>query len=381
MSESYKRLLPFVDFIPAKLHTGKSWYISYYYKHPSSNEFIRKRMKLNFIDHIPTRKKYSQKLIFNLNEKLAKGWNPLIEEHPRFALMKLSDALDAFLKAKRGLRMDSSRSYNSYIKTFKAFLEKYYSTDMDVISFDKMHALHYMNYVFNERKVGSNTYNNYVRFMKTLFNWMIDENYCKESPFKDIKKKIRTDKQRIMDIDIVTRKKIADYLIKNHYEFYVIVLIAFNCLLRPKEITFVKVKDIDLEKQTIFIDGFNAKNHNDRISTIPNSMINYIKKLNLDDLNKEHYLFSDTFAPGPNRMDPRKISRRWSNLRKEVGIPMELQFYSLRDSGIIQLLKDGISPKEVMELADHHSLEVTNKYVKRARSEASEVIKQRSSGF
>jgi len=60
---------------------------------------------------------------------------------------------------------------------------------------------------------------------------------------------------------------------------------------------------------------------------------------------------------------------------------MAIQFYSLRDSGIIQLLKDGISPKEVMELADHSSLEVTNKYVKKARVEASEVIKRKSSGF
>ncbi|MDF1550435.1 MAG: hypothetical protein P1P88_21610, partial [Bacteroidales bacterium] len=48
--------------------------------------------------------------------------------------------------------------------------------------------------------------------------------------------------------------------------------------------------------------------------------------------------------------------------------------YSLRDSGIIQMLRDGRSPKEVMEAADHSSIEVTNNYVKVARIESNKGI-------
>ncbi|MCP4178429.1 MAG: hypothetical protein GY756_11740 [bacterium] len=55
--------------------------------------------------------------------------------------------------------------------------------------------------------------------------------------------------------------------------------------------------------------------------------------------------------------------------------------YSLRDTGIIQMLNDGISIEEVAKQADHHSLEITSKYALHANKEASEKIKNRSSKF
>jgi site-specific recombinase XerD len=39
-----------------------------------------------------------------------------------------------------------------------------------------------------------------------------------------------------------------------------------------------------------------------------------------------------------------------------------MQQYSLRDSGIFEMLKKGIDPLSVQQLADHHSLEMTTIY-------------------
>jgi integrase len=58
-----------------------------------------------------------------------------------------------------------------------------------------------------------------------------------------------------------------------------------------------------------------------------------------------------------------------------------MKLYSLRDSGIIQMLQDGISPEEVMKQADHSSLEITTIYVKHANPSGSEQIKKKGSKF
>ncbi len=48
----------------------------------------------------------------------------------------------------------------------------------------------------------------------------------------------------------------------------------------------------------------------------------------------------------------------------------ELQFYSLRDSGIIEKIRNGLDLITVMQLADHSSLEITNTYAKLATGDA-----------
>ena len=75
----FKKLVPFLDYIPGKLHTGKCWYISYYVKDPTNNEFVYKRMKLNWIKHVPTRRRYAQTLIQSINARLAEGWEKINE--------------------------------------------------------------------------------------------------------------------------------------------------------------------------------------------------------------------------------------------------------------------------------------------------------------
>jgi len=77
----------------------------------------------------------------------------------------------------------------------------------------------------------------------------------------------------------------------------------------------------------------------------------------------------------------RDVGKRWDKLRKELNLPMEFQFYSLKDSGIVQKLQDGISAIDVRNQAGHSSLEQTNQYAKYANPEGSEQIKNRSSEF
>ena len=158
-------------------------------------------------------------------------------------------------------------------------------------------------------------------------------------------------------------------------------LLAFHVLIRPKELMGIKIKDIDTKKQTIFIPAQTAKNGSDRIGTIPNYMIEMFRKMEIEKIDPSWYLFSEDFKPGKVKVDSRKIAKRWEKLRKDLKLPLSIKFYSLRDSGIIQMLEDGISAEYVRQQADHSSLDMTTIYSKHARPDGIEQIKNKSRAF
>jgi hypothetical protein len=63
-------------------------------------------------------------------------------------------------------------------------------------------------------------------------------------------------------------------------------------------------------------------------------------------------------------------------MRDAIKIPKEMQFYSLRDSGKVQMIHDNIPIDEIRDQANHSSLEITNIYTKHANGKASEDIKK-----
>lgn len=359
-----------VDYIPAQLHqTNNGWYIDYYVFHPGKNKLHRKQIRINKIKSVTERRKFAQRLIQKINIRLAEGWNPFIEQEAPKSFFRLSQAISSFLDDKRDKRPDTLRSYNNFLKLFQKWSEEKHQSDIFIINIDTMFAMEYMEDVWR-RKIESTRYNNFLGFQRLFCNWLIEHRFAKANPFQSIKKKKENSKIRIMDIDTEDRRKIRDYLRIHNKQYLAIVFLAFHTLLRPNEITFLKAKNIDLKKQVIFVSGSYSKNHNDRIATIPNVMIPIMKEILLY-VRKDDYVFTNNnFLPGRKQGTRRYLSKYWENLRDHLKIQKEVQFYSLRDSGIIQKLRDGLDPKTVMELADHSSLEITNKYVKMASTGA-----------
>jgi len=372
----------FVDYVPAQLHEGKRWYVSYYVLHPDTGKMVRKQMKVNRIQNLKDRRKWAKKLVAELNSRLVNGWNPFLAEMAPRAYTKLLDVFHTFLaEKKREVRPDSYRSYKSNIDILTAWLISKQEAEIYTINFTKLFAKNYMSYAYIDRKVAERSYNNYLRFCCLLWNWLIENQYCRENVFTHIIKKKVKPKNREQFIGNDTRNRIKAYLQETDKAFLTVCLLAYHCLLRPKEISHLKAKYFNFQEQSITIPGTITKNGKARTITIPDVLLNQLIQHGQDIADPELYLFSDNFRPGKIWKGPRTISKRWDRLRKQITLEMSYQFYSLRDTGIIQKLKDGISPDEVMYQADHSSLETTNKYVKIANPGVNKAIKEKSSSF
>lgn len=289
---SKSQISVFLDFISAQYHEGKRWYVDYYVKNPATNELERKQISFNRIKSIKERRIQIRKLVVEINTKLKSGWNPFLENTAPKGFTKFSDALNTFQRQKLKKKSeDSVRSYKSFIRILSIWLEENGYTNIYAIQFTRAVARDFMLSV-DDRINSSRTYNNYRSFFNDMFNWMIEFDYVKINPFDGLSKKTKEHKQRIQYIEDNVRLAIKEYLLKHDYNFYIACMFAFHVLVRPKEITLIKIKHIDIEKQQLHIPGRNAKNDKSRYPTIPNVMVPLLLNMHLEKYDQEMYLFT-----------------------------------------------------------------------------------------
>jgi integrase len=375
----------FIDYLPAELKSyKKEWFVSYYVKNPQTGKLHRKKVKVNRIKNINERKKFAKKLVLEINNKLQTGWNPFIEQEAPKAYTKLVDALKTYIKCKtKELPSDESvRTYKSQAKVLMEYIVNIKKEpDLLVISFDNKYVNDFMDYIYTVRDVENKTFNNYKTFCLVAWNWFIEKLYCKANPFESVTKKKVTKKTRTI-IDAETRNRIKNYLLsKDKKEFLAMVMLCFHGLIRPIEICQLKPEYFKLDKRIIVLPPEITKDDDDRIVSISNDLLKYLENLNIEKINKSYYIFSEYFKPGTKLINSRDTGREWSNMRKELNFPDKYQFYSLKDTGIVQMLLDGIPAIEVRNQAGHSSLEQTNEYAIYANPTGSEQIKNKATDF
>lgn len=358
----------FVDFRPAEIRDTKSGTtIVFYAKDPSSGRLERQRVKVNHVHGKSERMKYARLLVQQINQRLYEGWNPIVEKAGLAKIVTVSDAVRLYKKSYAGIRPDSLRSYDSMIKSFADFCTLYNMTGKPVYEIGLQAAQRYMLHV-EDRGVSAKTYNNHVRFMGQFMNFCVDKGLAKGNPFSTIKLK-RVDKKKRTVIPPEVRAKIMDYLVSEGMEgFRIICLLTYYCLIRPKELLMLKVSYVSMKNNLIIIPAEVAKNHCERQISMPMEVAGLLSK-HIKSSFSDQYLFSKGYTPGRVLLTTRDTGRTWSNLRKALDLPSCYQFYSLKDTGITEMLEAGVPAKMVQELADHHSLEMTQKYIGKSHAE------------
>ena len=348
--------------------SATEWYITYYVKNPDTDKLKRIRIKINHIKPITARRKEAKRMMAAINQRLSLGWNPLLERKAPKTYQQLFSAIDDFLNVKeRDSELSSFRIYQSFAGKFKNWcLANGLKSDSYVCSVSKSVAVEFMNDL--EKKLAPKSYNNNLAFYKGLWIWFMEKGYADGNPFADIplKSKRRVKKNRRMLTDDELQRAFS--FIKNRNpEYLAMCLICYCCFIRPKEIALLKCKDIDLENQVIHIDASIAKNDNSSFRTIPDDMMPAMRRLDLS--HKDWYVFgdhkaTDKFTPSDKLMCSRKIAKWWDTaVRPACGFGMDVKFYSLKDTGITNMLSKGVAINVVQHQADHSSVAMTAIYV------------------
>ena len=372
------------NYLPAVLKNNKhGWQIEFHAFDPVSGGLKRHVAKMNRLRDRYLRladfKTHCYSIINSINAKLAGGWTPFGEYQNSRLFTPLNMVVADYLKEKEvELRPDTLRTYRSFCKGFLDWCDKTVK-DCQIGLFNRVLAVRFMDHCFTDRKLHGRSWNNQLKAARAFFSWAIEKCYAKENPFAAIRPKREDPKKRIM-IPREYRHKIAEWCELNNPAFLVVCELVYTSLIRPKEVAMIKIEDIFLDKNYIFIKGENAKTHYARFSSLSPELVARISAM-VKGAAPSWYLIGDGYRPGPKRIADKRFTKDWITLRNALKLPQEMQLYSLRDTGINEMLKSGIDPLTVMQHADHHDLSMTTRYANHADPRLVETISQRAPAF
>ncbi len=361
-------------YTPPKYRANKCGsYIEFYAYDPADGILKRKRIKVNHIDGIANRRRYANECINRLVTLLSDGWNPWTDCDPD-DIELFADCLDRYeehvqKQHSNGLfRKQTYDDYKSKIKMIRLYVENVQKPKERIrymFQFTKRWCIDFLDYIYIERNNGAQTFNNYLTFLRTLSQWWIERGLILVKPtdgIAPISKRLFAKERKCIPIDKV--KEIGTWTAKNDPHFHFACQILYYCFIRPVEMTRLTIGDFDLHKGTVTIRATASKNKRTQTVTVPKKVLHFGIDLGIFSAPMSHYVFSDKLRPGKEQVDTKIFRDHWAKVSRKLKLKKEWKFYSLKDTGITELLRQNITaPLNVKNQARHSSLAITEIYI------------------
>lgn len=376
-------------YVPARVVEGGKWYVEFYSYDPELRKMRRKRMYVPKVRGKAARRTYAEDMAASLNQRLRKGWNPFLQLSNPKEYAPFEDVCKTYYEYQYKLAQDKLRRKNTY-NGYTSFLNRFmawnreqprpvvyvYQLKADVIT-------DFLDYIWIHDKLSARTRDNYLGWLRTFTGWMREKQYISEDPTAGLamlqgKKKCPKNRTVIPKEAMV---RMRDYLQEHDRHLLLACYVLYYCFVRPREMSFLRVRDVSVLKGTVSIHGEEAKNRKDATVTVPDVLMKYMIELKVLEQPGDWFLFSDGFRPGPNYRLPKYFSDGWHKAAKALDFPPEWKFYSLKDTGITDLIKDNTDLLAVRDQARHQSLQMTDLYTPLSSRDANHEIKTHKSYF
>lgn len=360
-------------------------YIEFYAYNPETGKLERKRTKVNHVQGKLKRKQYANEAIRRLSDQLSTGWNPWIHCDPD-NLVSMEDALDKYeeiiMKSlSNGIfRKQTYDDYKSKIKILRNYIKKY-NPIRYVYQFKKKFCIGFLDYVYLERNNGAQTYNNYLNFLRVLAGWLLERGYITEKVtdgISPISKRLIQKERTCIPLDKV--RDIGEWTKSNDPYFHFACLILYYCFVRPVEMTRIRIGDFDLQKGTLTLHEDQTKNRQTQTVTVPKKLLYYAIDLGVFSAPMGDYVFSTRLRPGKIQIDTKIFRDHWAKVSRALKLKKEWKFYSLKDTGLTEMLEhDVAAPVQVKNQARHSSLAITEIYLSKIPKAIPEILEHEGS--
>jgi len=377
-----------ISYTYPELYTGKEWYVGFYAFDPVRNEMRRKKIKINFVKRASDRRRYGEALKRRVALQLETGWNPWIDVEKGKAYAEFSEVLSHYRKyieklfADEIYREDTYVSYLSYARILQDWNSDRKAPASYIYQFDETFCADFLEYVYVKRDNSARTRDNYLGWLKSFSSFLLQHRYIKTNPTEGLKTLSKSSKKKQREIlqerEVV---KLQEYLIEHNKHFLLASYLLYYCFIRPKEMSLLRISSFSISGQTVFIPDTTSKNHKNGTITLPSKVIKLMNEIGIFSHPGNHFLFSDRFMPGVDYRDSKQFRDYWTNhVRKDLKFSKTLKFYSLKDTGITNMLRT-IGSLSVRDQARHSTLLMTDIYTPHDLQEADEYIKNHNGLF
>lgn len=365
--------------IPVYRQTEGCDFIEFYAYDPDQGKMRRKRIKLNRIKGIANRRNYARGVIKRLTDQLNHGWNPWIAQDAT-NLIPFEDAIKRYeahiqkMLANGYFRKETYDGYKSYLKIMREYIKTKRPTYY-CYQFDHGFCIDFLDYVFIDRNNGAQTRNNYLNFLRVFSGFLVEKGYLKSKPtdgIHPISKRYFKKERECIPLEVMGT--IATYCKEKEPDFLFACYLLYYCFIRPVEMTRLKVRHFNIKQCTLTIPGDLSKNKKTQTVTIPKKVILYGLEIGVFSAPMDDFIFSYRLKPGSEEIDPKHFRDHWENVRRALKLKKEWKFYSLKDTGITEMLKHKMAAIDVRDQARHSSLAITEIYTDHNDIEANKAI-------
>ena len=351
-----------------KLHTGRSWYVDFMCFDPACGKMKRKKYMLDSIRKVSDRKERAAEIMANVTVRLRKGWTPWADVQDRRGYAQINDVLDLYrnhllkMLAAGSMKQKTHYDYSSRLSHLQEFLDTRPIPIIYMYQFDQALISDFLDYIFEDCDSSARTRNNYRTWCSALCSWMMEKRYLESNLVEKIKPIPEAEKQRdaLTPIDL---GKMKEHLERNDRHMLLACMMEYYTFIRPTELSFIRLQDIFLKEQKVFISSAVSKNRREGMVGLNDTLIKLMLDLDIFRNPGGFYLFGPDMKPSEQKADPRIFRDRFAKLRKMMGWPKSYMFYSLKDSGIRDLANaEGIVIAR--DQARHSDISTTNKYLK-----------------
>ena len=355
----------------AKEEARQNWYIEFFFHNAETGQMERFRptKSLNRIRDPREKLKHFSNLCEAYKVALEGGWNPiddkandkLKKEIISITLEQAKVMFEEYHIAK-GTRKKSIQSYLSRINQFIS----YHGAGKKINQITDYEVTSFLNHMEKGGKWVGVTYNNSRIALYNYFKYLKKNKYLTVNPVEDTETRtiLATESHQVFsDKDF---KTIMNWLeVNDPYCLLFVRAIYYTCI-RPKELRFLKLKYIELKKNTITIPASIAKNKKAIPVNIDKSLKAELDKLNLSHYPEEYFLFGSVKTiVGENRTGENTPYNRFQKCLKKTNLlGKNYTLYSFKHFSNVQKFKAGWTLAEICSANRHSSLVETETYLK-----------------
>ena len=360
---------------PKNFDMDKDWIIYYSFfdpEYPKPKSVQRRGM--NEIKTLSERKKAAKKIMQNEMYLLMQGMNPFKKEivENSCELLPTTGFVAALQMGVEKVKV-GKRSLTDIKSVIKSVSEGAQQLKIDNKAVNEI-TRKYFKMIFekcaeNNPRFSPNRQNVYRKWLKRVYDELIEMEAVESNPLLMIRKLEHTPKKRVLPTD-KERKIISEYLFKYDYDYFRVIQLFFSFGGRETELLRVKKPDVNLEKQEIKCVVEKGKGGAREVfRPITDASISYWAET-CEMAQEDDYLVSLNMKPGKTHLLTDALNRRWKRKVKDdkiyrnvdgqkiKGLGLNIDLYGLKYLNVTELMdkldKEYNPTKDVSELTGHN---------------------------
>jgi integrase len=329
------------------------------------DDFVRRfDYDVNKYDTQIERYRFAKKRIKEINETLSKGFALNVNKAKKVNVVSMID--EAFELKKNEYSERTTESIKSVLELFVSFLEENDKSDLQASELNKKDILEFRDSIL-KKGCSTRTANNYIGYVNMVFNYMVTRGGIETNPFGKIKKLKQQDSLKHREISKDERDILKPALMKDK-ALWLYVQFIYYCWLRPREITFLRVKNLDLANGKIFVNAAETKNKRSNFVNIPAPFLAELKRIDFPTIDNQYIFAKDGKEKmfGYEKFADNRFSVYHSKVRDKLNLSKEINLYGWKRSGVCDAYRSGVGIFDIMQHGRWQNLKEVQTYLNKS---------------